>query len=109
MQAMIMAKLISTLAQVEISAATQGGSSISSLKSRKWKRRSEATQTLCKVVRVSYHQCYTTGMGAFSQDTQGKDKTEPELLLPGQRQSSQNREWQAKDGNIQGGVDGGIG
>lgn len=55
MQAMIMAKLISTLAQVEISAATQDGSSINSVKSRKRKRRSEAMQTLCKVVGV---RCY---------------------------------------------------
>lgn len=60
MQAMIMAKLISTLAQVEMLTAAQVGSLISTAKSRKWKRRSDAVQTLCRVAWVSHHQHHCT-------------------------------------------------
>jgi hypothetical protein len=45
---MMMARLISTLAQDEMLTAAQGGSAISTSKSRNWKRRSEAMQTLCR-------------------------------------------------------------
>jgi hypothetical protein len=86
MQAMMMAKLISTLAQVEMLTAAHVGSLISTAKSRNWKRRSDAMQTLCRVARVShYHRHYTYGdmLGDISHKTQGKYNTEPELMLEG--------------------------
>ena len=55
MQAMTMAKLISTLAQAEMLTAVQVRSPISTAKSRKWKRRSEAMQTLCRILWVSHY------------------------------------------------------
>jgi hypothetical protein len=86
MQAIMMARLISTLAQVEMLTAAQVGSAISTLKSMKWKRRSDAMQTLFRVGRVSYcHGPYSHGplSGENLHHTQGKDNAEPELLLQG--------------------------